>query len=443
MIAVAILLSAAGCSGKGSLVSGETKTWEKTIVTGSVETAADEVDVVEQAKNYTRPANGAKVPDHLTLAPAYTLAQDATEEEARAMCVKAMADQLTFCWTPAQDATLLYTQIDNNRDTVFYASKAYAGMPYAGGGTGLLQALEYYDFESGVMVGLPWDNINDVFGNTCATAVNWALSSVCPSICGTQTSSVTPFFGYVTIGEVVLPADLTTFDSTNQTTRQYVDATDEQALYRAYAQMLPADVFISVGSPNEGAHAMMCYEAPEVKTLANGSIDPENSFATVIDQRITNKETVVNGTAYLMRGRIGGRLSFAELRQKHYLPLRPADLANWQGSVKASSVSDREVSSLAELKEAALLSNYRLARVSLNVVSDSGAVVYQRKIIISQDLFREMKDRAYALNALVPRTDTLKKLIREGRTYTVEVRSLLATGEEFTPVSFILDPAEL
>ena len=98
---------------------------------------------------------------------------------------------------------------------------------------------------------------------------------------------------------------------------------------------------------------------------------------------------------------------------------------------------------IAELKEATLLSNYRLARVTLNVVSDSGKVVYQGKRIISQDLFREQKDRAFSLSSLVPRADTLKGVIQSGRTYTVEIKSLLATGEEFTPASFPLSLDDL
>lgn len=136
-------------------------------------------------------------------------------------------------------------------------------------------------------------------------------------------------------------------------------------------------------------------------------------------------------------------MSFSELRNKHYLPLRPADLANWQGGVKAESCLDREAASLADLKEATLLSNYRLARVSLNVVSDSGKVVYQGKRIISQDLFREKKDRAFALSSLIPRESVLKGVMQEGRTYTVEIKSLLATGEEFTSVCFTLNPGEM
>ena len=397
-IAALQLISAAACS-------------------ASLETPVTEGETMQTVENNADPApTTAPVPDHLTAPPVYTLPGNASSDEARAMAVRAMADQLTFPWTPAQDATLKYIQVNNDRNRTFYASKAYAGMPYAGGGTGLLQALSYYDFETGVMKDLPWQNINDVFGNTCATAVNWALSAVCPSVCGTQTDSVAPAFGYEPIGDVTLPPDLVTFDNGEHSTSVYVDAADEQALYRAYAMMLPADVYISVGSPNEGAHAMMCYETPEIVSLPGGGIDPDNSFAVVIDQRATDKEYVLNGTTYLMRGRIGGRISFSELRRKHYLPLRPADLANWQGSEPAASALDGAVSTLAELRGATVLSNYRLARLTFTLTDESGEVVLTRKLNVAQSNFREKQDRAFAAASAIPGDRALKDAVGEGKT---------------------------
>lgn len=371
------------------------------------------------------------VPDHLTKAPVYTLTENATEAEARAMILQAMKDQLTFPWTPAEDAMLLYMQLGNKRDTKFLAANAYAGMPYAGGGTGLLQALDFYDFESGVMSGLPWDNINAVFGNTCATAVNWALSVVCPAICGTTTSSVTPAFGYVPIGGITIPSDVTTFDNDAHSTVKYVENMDEQTLFKAYAAMLPADVFITVGSPNQGPHAMMCYEPAIVVRHPDGSINPEQSFSVIIDQWAAEKDYEINGNHYSMRGRIGARYSFKALRHKHFLPLRAVDLAGWQGSVPTRSKLDRKASTLSELREARIVSNYRLARVTVSVRDENGKVVIEKKNIVNQSNFREMKDRNYAISDLIPDDAVLKNTLEPGKPYIITVKSLLATGEAF------------
>lgn len=141
-----------------------------------------EVDVIEAAKNYKHDKKlDASVPDHFTERPVYALPENATEDEARQMIIKAMEDQISFPWTPEQ--TFSYTKVvGTDKQYIYFSGNGYAGLPYSSAASSMFHALEYYDYSTGVLHGFDWKQIGSYFGNSCAAAVNWAVCAVCPRV---------------------------------------------------------------------------------------------------------------------------------------------------------------------------------------------------------------------------------------------------------------------
>jgi len=267
------------------------------------------------------------------------------------------------------------------------------------------------------------------------------MAAVCPSIRGTSTGFVTPYYGYAAMGEVSIPGNLIKFDDMSST-KKVVEEMDAQALFRSYAVMKPADVFLSVGSENIGAHCMMCYKEAEVVYRADGSIDPEESQAVIIDQWSSEHKFEINGNRYSIRGRIDKKYTFSELKRLHFIPLRASEFADWKGYTPASSALNREVKSLSDLRNARVESNYRVAYVELLIRSESGTVVLRKHYKTPQSMYPNSEDRNIPGSEVVPMNSEVREVVREGRAYTVEVRSLLATGESFLLAEFPIDPAD-
>ena len=401
---------------------------------------SDEVDVIKEYYNYERPLIHTEVPNHLTEQPMYVLSENATEEDARAMILKAMMDNATFPWTPAQDAHLMYDQTSTGKLRIndFPATMVFGGMPYSGGARGVLQVLEYYDYSNGVMHGLDFSNINACFGNSCAAAVNWAVASVCPGVSATSTFYVTPSHGYQAIGEVELPNIKDRWQSGVVDTPSVINRTDEQVLYRAYALSKPADVFLSIGVDTSTGHAMICLTAPEVTYRPDGSIDPDQSTLTIIDQWTKDYKYKVDGQMCMVRGRIGESYTFTKLKENDFIAVRPKELANWTGYVKGESKADRAINSLSDLRNAHIVSNYRLAKLEFTVTSESGTVVY-RKVTMTESREQVVgTDRNYPGASAAPLLSDLREVVKEGRTYQVALKSLIATGETFVVAEFPL-----
>ena len=453
LLLICALLSA--CNGGGKESKEEPGTGTAETQTESSETGkesgqaakdySDEIDVVQQSLNYERSLIHANVPDHLTEQPSYVLPANATEEDAREMIVKAMMDNDTFPWTPAVDAHLTYDQTSTGkvRNNDFQATVAFGGMPYAGGGKGLLQVLEYYDYSNGVMHGMDYSNINSEFGNTCAAAVNWAMASVCPGISASATYHVNQSHGYQALGEVELPNGLERWQSGVVDTPSLIERMDEQALYRSFALMKIADVFLTIGTDTSTSHAMMCLTAPVVVYRADGSIDPDKSTVTIIDQWTKDYKYKINDNTYMIRGRIGTTYTFTKLKNDDFIPLRANELANWTGYVKGESKADRAIGSLSELRNAHVVSNYRLAKVEVTVTSESGAVVYRKVAMPGASEQSTGTDRNYPASSAVPLLSELRGVVKEGRTYQVTLKSLIATGETFVIAEFPLVAGDL
>ena len=204
-----------------------------------------------------------------------------------------------------------------------------------------------------------------------------------------------------------------------------------------------ADVFLTIGTDTSTSHAMMCLTAPVVVYRADGSIDPDKSTVTIIDQWTKDYKYKINDNTYMIRGRIGTTYTFTKLKNDAFIPLRANELANWTGYVKGESKADRTIGSLSELRNAHVVSNYRLAKVEFTVTSESGAVVYRKVAMPGASEQSTGTDRNYPASSAVPLLSELRGVVKEGRTYQVTLKSLIATGETFVLAEFPLEAGDL
>ena len=396
-----------------------------------MENRLEEDVILKERKNYVYAADQAKVPDPLRERPCYRLPENATEDDARAMAIRAFEDMVTVRWTPVQDVR--YQKFTNGRFKTYelFSNQAYAGLPYNDAGKSLFHMLEHYDPDTGVVHGLDFDDCNHTFGNSCATAVNWALSTVCPSLTANSTARITPAFGYAFFGEVE-PLPWIHMDRPDQgprTTENIIEHMDEQALYRTYAAMKPADVVITKGSHMSGEHEMMCYALPEVHYLPDGSIDGNASMLRIIDQHQEEREWTFNGHVYQIRGHVDKPFSFAELRKNHYLPMRPRDFKNWRGPLPAQAWFTCPVKTPEDLKKARIFTNYRVVKFEGALVGETGATLYRVKKMTENNDYYVAADRDQAAEALYPDLQAWKEVLKPGRQYFYEIRVLIANGE--------------
>ena len=111
--------------------------------------------------------------------------------------------------------------------------------------------------------------------------------------------------------------------------------------------------------------------------------------------------------------------------------------------MKGESKADRAISNLSELRSAHVVSNYRLAKVEFTVTSESGAVVYRKVAMPGASDQSSGTDRNYPASTVAPLLSELREVVKEGRTYQVALKSLIATGETFVIAEFPLTAKDL
>lgn len=391
----------------------------------------DEVDVIEAAQVYEHNKKlEEKVPDHFTERPVYALSENATEDEVRQMVIQAMYNQITFPWTPEQDFAYTKT-IGVSRSYDYKTYTPYAGNPYSSAALSMFHALEYYDYSNGILHGFDWNHISDLFGNSCAAAVNWALAAVCPNFNAVSSSSLTPVYGYATLDGLTFPEGIREWNGGVNDTAQVVHGVEEQAMMEIYASIKPGDVIAKVGSDDEG-HVMMVYKEPVVVRNADGTINPKESKAIIIDQWSSQRVIKVGEGYYTTCGRYDIEYTFEEYYTKGYMPFRAAFLADYKGYEKAYVKTDKEITSIDEIANTKMETNFRVVKYEGALISESGKTIYLKKSITSRDLYPNGKDRNCKLSKAAPKVDDLKAVMVEGRKYTYEVRVLVSTGELLT-----------
>ena len=314
--------------------------------------------------------------------PNYELKEGATIEEMRQTAIRAMADELSFEWTPETSFTYQKTGACSNKIFAFNKGTLYVGLPYTTGGTGIFPWLQYYNNETGEFSRGPEPEFYSTLGNSCAACVNWGLSAVCSSIQGNvSTYHYTKAHNLIPLGEV--DYDSSVVDFASYPTDRIVWDNGAKKVLEAYALLQPADAVVATDRYEKqltDRHCMMCVEAPIVVRDENGNIDPEKSSVLLQDQW-AKEQTMETKEGYTVsyRARYPHRVSFLFLLDKFYIAVSTEEFLGRKPYELAYAKADREVKTLDDLKECIVEANYRFACLSLQIRDLDGYVIYEEK----------------------------------------------------------------
>lgn len=369
-----------------------------------------------------------KVPDPMEY-PDYTFETDPTPDELRQMAVKAMQDTLSIQWHTEKEIRYRKNGPVNKKEFVHAPGNTYAGLLYSSASTGLFQFFEYYNTETGCLE-YPGtaDELKMELGNSCADALLWSWSTVCNSIKGGfYPVLMVPNNGYIPVGDYTYRQTIQSYNE--MPSYAIIENNGNDVILESYAKMLPADALLSTTDN----HAKMVIEAPVVVRNSDGTIDPENSYVMIQDQRAGGSSFYteeVNGHTLNYSGKLRDKTSFATLLEKNYIPVTTAEFLGLKPYEKATVTSNKKCINMADLSELTVEANYPIAVVNLLEIDKKG-----NKTVLVRQMFGA--GNMYG----VPRTFSLSEFknldaLSPASGSTIKVEVVVSTGERFYPVSF-------
>lgn len=367
----------------------------------------------------------------------YTFDAEPTPEQLRQTAIQAMRDLLSIQW--CTDETIAYYKSGpvSKKKFEHKPGETYAGTLYSNASTGLFQFMEYYDQETGKFAyPAPAYVLKEELGNSCADSMLWGWSSVCNSIQnGFFPVMMVYSNGYLPVGDYTYDFSIKSFNQ--QPTNQILKDNGDEKMLQCYMQVQPADSLVS----STDNHAMMVLEPAHVEYNADGSIDLENSYVHIQDQRGGDGkgfyDQTVNGTLLHYSGRVSYNYPFDKLLEKNYIPVTTAEFTGAKAYDKATvSVGANECTDLDALKAATVTANYPLAVIRVTAIDAKGT-----ETVLERKLF------GGAAETGVPRSYTLGELPlweafdaheanKPGNQIRIDV--IVSTGETFTPITITL-----
>lgn len=289
-------------------------------------------------------------------------------------------------WSPAEK--LDFTSISSG---TMYAGTTYRGLPYV---NTIDSSLEEFQgiLEDGVYTG-PTD-IDEILGVDCSSSVLAAWSQIGASFNYVWTWQMMPFVegGTIPVGEYKLPEEVT-YGSTG--TDDVIALNDQQTIYRAYAQLKPADAVINYTT---SGHTRMVAEEPVIIYKSNGEISNASYVVTHEIWKNNHSDGELNTCWYLDR-----TYTFGELYKTSYLPVTCPELAAEEAAeVELTLTEENTVESL--LTEVGLQgkleSNYRIFEVVAEIVGSNGTVVRRVVEYPINTISLQMASKTYNLEKL-------------------------------------------
>ncbi len=212
--------------------------------------------------------------------------------ERREKAQEYMLKTTTMLWKPTEE--IFYTTQSNvtpaeakeNVQFTLYPDRIYHGVPYSYAGGTAESFLDYAieQDENGVYLidGLTWENISGGsgigrIGNDCSSALLQSWGQLGETFNATTTGYLTEKYGIYPVGDYKSVYDK------YEDTGEIVKENGDQAIFRAYSLMKPADGVVK--RANNSGHCRMITKVNTVY-LPNGTIDGENSMMTMIEQTV-------------------------------------------------------------------------------------------------------------------------------------------------------------
>ncbi len=347
LLALCLLLSLAGCGGSPA-ASTEAPT-EKPTEAPTEQTAAPTEQTTEKPTEQTT-----EKPTEPDL-PAREM--NALRERAVAY-MKAMA---AVEWTPGTDTAGADYWTDYKFGT------KYHGLPYTNIWDSSLEEFTAY-LQDGVYTG-PVSKTNAI-GVDCTSSTLAAWGTAITDCTAVWTAQMMLFRnGTIKVGEYVSKAAMAD-------TKAIVAANEEQVIFKAYAQVIPADAILRYEDGGEG-HCRMVTQHPTVTYLADGSIDGNNSYIYVTEIGVPGVDAQGFETVWA----VDRPYSFSQLIKTNYIPITTKEM-NEGKEIPAKVTLTEETSPEKLLTEGfygKLKCNYRMYEIIAAVTDAAGQEV--RRVI--------------------------------------------------------------
>lgn len=314
----------------------------------------------------------------------------ATLSARRNMVEAEMREMMSVLWTPAETFTYY---IDSASPVTLYAGRIYQGIPYTHGGSSGYAFLKYatnvdskgvYTLSDLTQEALSYQTSTARIGNDCADAVFWAWGQVANSITFTSTKYMTESYGCLKVGNYAFSAA----DYSGVKTAAVCEENGEQTMFDCYAQMQKGDGMVMITSSGAG-HSVMTVRVNVVYD-ADGMIDGEKSYATILEQTSTlEREQVgvynsqLGATVYCLE-ELDKQWSFNTLYEKGYLPITCKELVDSSATAKVSVSDSISSPGLSDLFSGTLTGTYKISHVTITITDATGKTVQQATCFAKQ-----------------------------------------------------------
>jgi len=410
ILAAATVLSLAACGGDGG-------------ATEPADTTPDTTPLVDfKADNFPYPTINQKLTwEAINAQPVKR--EDMTVQEMREACVSFMNFSKTAMYIP--NDYLGFEKNNNGATDEMVKGQIYAGLPYIGGGGcgNVYRLMDYIDVETGVL-NMEYIKLRpNLFGNHCSSCTYWAWGRVISSVEHAFTADITHKNGYLRIGPYTYNDDLA-FSST-YTSDMVVAENGMQTMCQSYAQLHLADGLVNYHSG--GGHVIMVTSEPTVTLLANGDVDPANSYLTISDQGQSWVEYENEaGDKGQLKANVDKKLSFLDLYNSAYLPFTFAEFLGEKPIEKTEVSINLEGDTVEQLKlfTAKVTCNFGISDIYLSLYAPNGREVYR---LVTRAVNAGEKQLQFAKNA--NNSFAWGELDSLSGEYTVKVTAQLSTGE--------------
>lgn len=355
--------------------------------------------------------------------------------QARQLCVDFFRYAKTATWIP--DTSINYIKNAKGNKDSMYQGTAYGGLPYVGNASGNIYRLMDYLNESTGKV-----NMADAlkltggeltttdlryFGNQCANGAYVGWGRVINSVTKHHTAAMTKANGYIPVGPYTYDTSISSWnDKDGYRTTEIAEQNGQQVMFESYAQMKIADGMVNYTT---AGHVIMCSSVPVVVKNADGTINGDESYTTIIDQA----QKWVDGTddagkAYQYKSGVDSKVSFTQLYNSGYLPYTFGEFLGTNAIEKSSTsinVSGASVTAKALFK-ATVTGNYGITDAYVIVTDANGKEVYKHAVRNSTAWGLTL-----SMAASGSKVDSWGTLPTEGN-YNVKVVVQLCTGERPT-----------
>lgn len=350
----------------------------------------------------------------------------------RSLCVDFFRYAKTALWTP--DESIRYIKNAKGTADSMTGGTLYGGLPYVGNASGnIYRLIDYLDESTGKvdmsdMLNLTGGQLETTdlryFGNQCANGVRVGWGRVINSVSKFYTAAITKANGYIPLGDYTYDNQIEAW-STEYGTDECCRENGEQTMYRSYALLQMADGLVYYTT---AGHVIMAATAAHVEYAADGSIDPDNSYITIIDQaQKWETHVAADGRDCQIKSSVDAKVTFRKLYESNYLPFTFGEFVGTNG-VEATSCTFSHTDSTITKKQlltGKVTSNYSITDAYAIVTDSAGNQVYKHAV-------RNSSSFGYTLTMKETGSNVDSWGTLASGTYTVRVEVQLATGERPT-----------